>query len=235
MLPLDGSPWVGTARRGTRQMFAGRSRLVLLAVVALAAVGVGLMQLSSSHAHSQTASTPTVVQPRLKTLDGGLFSTSYSGGWSVSSKHNASGAALYQLSSTGAKVNGLGIAPAGTVAVTIAQTPLSFFSTGHLMGAGPDTAASRQSAVELLSLVVGTPGGAQRVILAAPPARSSLAGAEAAIESYGYTYRGVGDVQVDLLAHRDDDVFLLELNTEPALAAQGEAALETIATHWRWQ
>jgi hypothetical protein len=234
MLLLDGSLWVGTTRRGTRRMFAGRSRLVLLGVVVVAVVGVGLLQLSS-HAHSQTASASTIVQPRLKRLDGGLFSTSYSGGWSVSSKHNATGAALYQLSSTGAKVNGLGIAPAGTVAVTIAQTPLSFFSTGHLIGAGPDTAASSQSTVELLPHVVGTPGGAQRVVLAAPPARSSLAGAEAAIESYGYTYRGVGDVQVDLLARRDGDVFLLELNTEPALAAEGEAALETIAKHWRWQ
>jgi len=65
--------------------------------------------------------------------------------------------------------------------------------------------------------------------------RSSLAGAEAAIESFGYTYRGVGDVEVDLLAGRDGDVFLLELNTEPALAAQGEAAFETVAKHWRWQ
>src|ERR1700683_3864556 len=119
MLLLDGSLWVCTTRRGTRRMFAGRSRLVLLGVVVVAVVGVGLLQLSS-HAHSQTASASTIVQPRLKRLDGGLFSTSYSGGWSVSSKHNATGAALYQLSSTGAKVNGLGIAPAGTVAVTIA-------------------------------------------------------------------------------------------------------------------
>src|SRR5277367_1031391 len=150
MLPLDGPLWAGTARRGTRQMFAGRSRLVLLGVVAVAVVGVGLLLLSSSHAHSQIASAPTVVQPRLKTLDGGLFSTSYSGGWSVSSKHNATGAAQYQLSSTGASVSALGIGPAGTVAVTIEQTPLSFFSTGHLLGAGPDTAASSQSAVELL-------------------------------------------------------------------------------------
>src|ERR1039457_3315622 len=102
-------------------MFAGRSRVLLLGVVAVAvavaAVGVGLLRLSS-HAHSQTASTPTVVQPRLKTFDGGLFSTSYSSGWSVSSKHNSTGAALYQLRSTGASVRALGIAPAGTVAVT---------------------------------------------------------------------------------------------------------------------
>jgi hypothetical protein len=225
---------VGIARQRKYKMFAGRSRLVLLGVVAVAAVGVGLLQLSS-HAHSQTASTPADIRPVLKTLNAGLFSTSYSSGWSVSSKHNATGAALFQLSSTGAKVNGLGIAPAGTVAVTIAQTPLSFFSTGHLVGAGPDIAASSQSAIELLPHMVGTPGGAQRVILAASPARSSLAGAEAAIESYGYAYRGVGDLQVDLLARRDGDVFLLELNTEPALAAQGEAALETIAKHWRWR
>jgi hypothetical protein len=51
----------------------------------------------------------------------------------------------------------------------------------------------------------------------------------------GTLYRGVGDVQVDLLARRNGDVFLLELNTEPALAAQGEAALETIPKHWRLQ
>jgi hypothetical protein len=227
----------GLARLGVVHLrcLPGVARLVLLGVVAVAVVGVGLLRLSSSHTHSQTASASRIVQPRMKTLDGGLFSTSYSGGWSVSSKHNATGAALYQLSSTGKSVSALGIAPAGTVAVTIAQTPLSFFSSGHLVGAGPDAAASSQSALELLQHVVGTPGGAQRVILAAPPARSSLAGAGAAIESYGYTYRGVGDVQVDLLARRDRDVFLLELNTEPALAAQGEAALETIAKHWRWR
>jgi hypothetical protein len=134
MLPLDALLRASTARRRTPQMFAGRSRLVLLGVVAGAVVDMGLLQLSSSHAHGQTASTPRVVQPRLRVLDSGLFSTSYSSGWSVSSKHNSVGAALYQLSSTGKSVSALGIAPAGTVAVTIEQTPLSFFSTGHLVG-----------------------------------------------------------------------------------------------------
>jgi hypothetical protein len=72
------------------------------------------------------------------------------------------------------------------------------------------------------------------VSLASPPALSKLAGAEAAVESYAYTYRGVGDVQVNILSRHKGHIASIELDTEPALASLGQAELEVIGAHWRW-
>lgn len=213
--------------------------MTAVAVLAvLAAVGAVLL-LGSSHGHSQVShgglsSTTPVTPSATKVLQGGVFTTSYQSSWTITTKRSSIGAALYKLSSTGAPIDNLGIPPAGTVGVTIAETPVSFFSSAHLLGAAPDPGAARQSAVELLPHLVGTPGGALHATLASPPRHTSLAGAEAAIESYGYTYAGVGDIQVDILSRRDGKVVLVELNVEPALASQGEAALETITRSWRW-
>ncbi|HTA14909.1 MAG TPA: hypothetical protein VK781_08640 [Solirubrobacteraceae bacterium] len=215
-------------------MLSGRNLIATLAVIAVAAVGAAVL-LVSSHGHGRTGSPPVVVQPGVKTLQGSVFSTSYDAGWVLSSKRDSIGAAQYQLSSTGAAINPLGIAPAGTVAITINETPESFFSSAHTAGVGPDLAVRRQSAVQLLPHIVGTPRGAQRTILASRPQRSKLAGVEAAIESYGYTYAGTGNIQVDVLSRKHGDIVLLELNTEPSLSSQGEAALEAIAKHWRWR
>src|SRR5277367_2359572 len=195
--------WVCSRSRVRHDMSESfQTRGVLVAVVAVVGVAVAAALLLVP-SHGRTASAPaTSVTPasraplttggtsaKLTTLRGGSFTTSYTAGWHLSSRRNRSGAvAIYKLSSTGAEPNNLGIPPAGTVGITIAQYPASLLAAAHLLGAPPDPATAKQSTLQLLPHVVGTPGSAQGVSLAEPPTRSSLGGAEAAIESYVYTY-----------------------------------------------
>jgi hypothetical protein len=175
-------------------------------------------------------------QAGTQTLSGGSFTTFYPVGWTEAVKRSPIGsAARYQLSSTGALPNGLGIPPPGTIAITIDETPVSALASLHLAGAAPDTAAARQSSAELLPNVVGTPRRAQDVTRTASPHATNLAGADAAKEAYAYTNAGLETVQVDLLVHHGSAVIVVELDTEPGLASKGEAAFETIVKHWRWR
>jgi hypothetical protein len=224
---------------------SGRGVLVAVVVIVGIVVGAALLLVPSrSHGPAARATsvaaapraTPALSAPvKLTTLRGSSFTTSYTAGWHLSSRQNRTGtAAIYKLSSTGSEPNNLGIPPAGTVGITIVEYPASLLASAHLLGAPTDTATATQSTVQLLAHVVGTPGGAQGITLADPPARSSLGGAEAGVESYVYTYRGVGDVQVNILSHHKQRVATIELNTEPTLATQGQAELEVIGHHWRW-
>ena len=54
-------------------------------------------------------------------------------------------------------------------------------------------------------------------------------------EDAAFSYRGVGDVQVNILSRHRGHVISIELNTEPALAGEGQAELEVIGAHWRWR
>jgi hypothetical protein len=227
--------------------------LAVIVVVVIAAGGVLLLK-PSNGSTSATPTTPAApvtpatpakaVTPaphakpssaKLATLTADSFSTSYTVGWHLASQRNAARtAAVYKLSSTASEPNNLGIPPAGTIGITIDEYPVSAPSSAHLVGAPPDPAITKQGTVQLLPHVVGTPGSATGVSRASPPALSKLAGAEAAIESYAYTYRGVGDVQVNILSRHTGHIASIELNTEPALASQGQAELEVIGAHWRW-
>ena len=228
------------------EIFRGRSIFVAAIVVVGAVVGAALLLMPSRGGPPAVPVTPVTPAPRapattratparLTALRGGSFTTSYTAGWHLSSRRARSvSAAMYKLSSTGSQPNNLGIPPAGTVAITIDEYPASLLAAAHLAGAPPDRDTAKQSTVQLLPHVVGTPGRAQGVILADPPSRSSLGGAEAALESYVYTYRGVGDVQVNVLSRHKGRIASIELDTQPALASEGQAELEVIDEHWRW-
>ncbi len=217
----------------------GRGAFLAVIVVVAIAAGAALLlkpsngTTSATHATAAAPVTPataagqrTAVEAnpssrRLLALTTGSFSTSYTAGWHLASRRNAARtAAVYKLSSTASEPNNLGIPPAGTIGITITEYPVSLLAAAHLLGAPPDPTITRQGAVQLLPHVVGTPGEATGVSLASPPARSKLAGAEAAIESYTYVYRGVGDIQVDILSRHKGRIATIELNTEPALASQ---------------
>jgi hypothetical protein len=169
-----------------------------------------------------------------QTLNGGSFTTAYQTGWALTVRHGPAGAARYQLSSTGAPVNGLGIPPVGTIGITIDEMPVSSLAVLHLAGAGPDPAAASQSAVELLPHAVGTPSGAQAVATADFAHAMTLDGADAAEEAYTYNLAGHENLQVDVLSHHEGQLVLLELDAEPAVARAGQAALEAITGKWRW-
>jgi hypothetical protein len=113
--------------------------------------------------------------------------------------------------------------------------PLSLLSKIFLAGGRPDPAAASQSSIELLPHSVGTPAGALSVVRTEPPNTTSLDGADAAREAYTYTWTGHRNLQVDVLSHRGGQLFLLELDAGPAVAQQGQAALEAITSAWRWR
>jgi hypothetical protein len=223
-------------------MPAGRGALAAVLVIALVAVAA----LMISHRGNSTATVPGSVsasepaaatptrgagagEASVRSLRGAAFTSSFPSSWNIWSRSGAR-ADLYQLSSTHGRPNELGIPPAGAIAITIDASTSTSAATARF-----SHTVTRDGIVRLMPLFVGTPGGAVGVSLASPPKRSKLAGSEAAIEAYGYTYRGVGNIQVDVLAKHDAHIVLIELDTEPQFAAQGEAALETLARHWHWR
>jgi hypothetical protein len=211
------------------EMLRGRTP-VLAALAVLLLCGAGT-EIALRSPHGQARAT---ARPRGTTIDGGFFTTTVSSSWHLISKRNAAGSALYKLSSTGLPANGLDVPPAGTIGVTISVTPGRLLAVYHLAGGPADTAWAAQDALELMPNMVGTPSAAEYVTSAGTPSLSSLAGAEAAIESYSYIYHGTGNIQVDLVARRGGNLILIELDTEPSLAHQGEAAMQAIARNWRW-
>jgi hypothetical protein len=236
------------------EIFQGRGVFLVVIAVVLIGAGATLVLEPSNGSTSTTPATPAApVAPatpaktataapqatpsaKLATLASNSFSTSYTAGWHLTSRRNAARtAAAYKLSSTASEPNNLGIPPAGTIGITIDEYPVSALSSAHLVGAPQDPAITKQGAVQLLPHVVGTPGSATGVSHASPPERSKLDGAEAAVESYTYTYRGVGDVQVNILSRHKGHIASIELNAEPALASQGQTELEVIGAHWRWR
>jgi hypothetical protein len=177
------------------------------------------------------------IQPQTGTqaLNGTGFATSYPPGWGLTVKPGPLGLVAYQLSSTRAPINGLGIPPAGAIGITISETPTAALKVLHLTGARPDTAVARQSPVELLPNVVGTPGLAARVTRTESPHPTTLGGAAAAEESYAYTFAGHENIQIDVLCRHGSGIVLVELDAEPALAQESQAALETITQQWGWR
>jgi hypothetical protein len=184
----------------------------------------------------------SAAQAGLRTLQGVAFITSYLSTWSE--WHNEAacficapgtgngGAHTYQLSSTHGQPSKRGIPPAGAIGITISEQPAT--PTAKERFGRARRAAVGRAVVSFLRDFVRPPRGAQGVTLASPPQHSNLAGAEAGIESYGYTYRGVKNIQVDIVADQGGNFVLIELDTEPKLAARGAAALETLGKSWRW-
>ena len=192
---------------------------------------------SATTKSATTKSTGGLSQAGTQALNGSSFATAYPAGWNLAVKPLTSGATgpsgttMYILSSTGAKLNGDGIPPPGTIGITIYETPLSTIELED-----NDPTAKTGSAITLANYVVGTPEGAQGVAETAKPHQASLDGAEAATRSFAYSYSGHKNVQVDLVSQRNHELALqVESDAEPALASQGQAALETITRNWRWR
>ncbi len=215
-------------------MRRGFVSLALLVVMLLVA---GAVLFSTSSAHHQTATTTTVRAPApaagtpsatVQALRARSFTTSYESGWTLTSKVGPDGATRRQLSSTEASINGLGLAPSGTVGITIDEGPLSGVVDGRF------TSLAKESALGLLRLSVGTPRGARGVTLAGVPRATSLGGVQAAEEAYTYFYEGRQNTQVDVVSKGDGHSVLIELDAEPTLSSQSQAALELLVADWRW-
>ncbi len=219
--------------RSIQRRLRGIRVLAVGPVLALTLAACG----STATKSATTTSTGGQSQAGTQALNGRSFATAYPAGWSLAVEPLTPGATgprgttMYLLSSTGSKLNAMGIPPSGTIGITIYETPLLTIKRED-----NDPTAKTASATELANYVVGTPGAAQGVVETAKAHRASLGGAEAAAQSFTYTYSGHKNVQVDLVSQRNHELVLqVESDTEPALASQGQAALETIAGHWRWR
>jgi hypothetical protein len=193
--------------------------LALGALLALAVAAAGLALASSGARHSAGRAT----------LNAASFSTSYEPGWWLTTTVLPRGDYLYELTSSRARVDALGIPPAGTVAITIHEAPVSFLPAALLGAKGPTP-----SALELLPSLAGVPSGAREVIHTRAR-RGTLAGAEAGEQSHAYAYGARRNVQVDVLAEHGGHVVLVQLDAEPRLAAQARAALATVTRAWTWR
>jgi hypothetical protein len=204
---------------------------VLITVIALVAAVV-MLSMHGSKSPPPSAPRATAIAtpstPALRTVTGTGFSTSYPSAWSVSSHIGRRGSSQHLLSSSGAAIDALGLGPAGTVAVTIDDTPTSGVRAGQRFS------EQRLDAVRLLAVNVGTPEAAQAKSLAARPHAVALDGIEAGEESYVYTYEGRQNMQVDVVARHDRHIVLVELDAEPRLASASQAALTQILAAWHW-
>jgi len=200
-----------------------------LAVVALVlgATAVFLLVPSSRHAAAQG---PSPAPASTTSLHTSSFVTPVPAGWTVREQSNAKGAHAFELGSTKASINGVGIGPAGTVAVTITEYSPKLLTVGRIAG----KPAGTYSAAALLPFIVGQPGQAEGVQVGQHPAPTTLAGAQAAEEAFFYGYRSRENLQVDVVAKHSGRLFLIELDAEPRLQAASKSALSQILGGWRF-
>jgi len=193
-------------------------------LVAIAVAVVALLATGGRHG-GPAASVPAGSAP----LHGTGFDAAYPATWSATARSGPHDSAQYRLSSTGAPVNGLGIAPAGTAGITITDIPARGESRGRAFDEEHVPAAS------LLRLLVGTPRVATGVTRPVAPRPTQLAGVEAAEEAYAYHYEGRQILQVDVVAAHGGRMVMLELDTEPSLAGNSQTALTQLAGNWHWR
>lgn len=196
---------------------AGRPHWRAFAAGTVALVALGAIILSVLTSGDQAWST----------IRGRGFTSTYPASWTRFLTHPGPGASVWSLSSTGQRLDGLGIPPAGTTGITVGELPLSALVD--------DPAAAGQPAAEILPYLIGIPRGAEQPIITMPLHALSLAGASAAEVGYRYIYEHVSNVQEDIVAHHGGDIAWLELDSEPALAVRGMAALRGIIRRWRWR
>ena len=202
---------------------------VLIVVTGILAATVVLTVRNRKSETSAPTTQPARTQPRMRTvLRTPAFSTTYPSGWTDRTRSAPRESVQHKLTSTQAPIERLGIPPAGTVGITINDTPASGMVRGHRVS------EEGLRAVALLPLNVGTPETAKGVTLASRPRSVMLGGVEAAEESYAYSYAGRQNVQVDIVAQHKGRIVYIELDAEPSLGSSSQAALTQITAGWHW-
>ncbi len=204
-----------------------RTRVVLAAVLALVAGAAAVFLLMPSKHDAAAQSTPAVSTTSIHTAS---FTVPVPAGWTVREQSNAKGAHQFQVGSTKATINGVGIGPGGTVAVTITEYTPAVLSKGKIAG----KPAGSYSAAALLPFTVGQPARAEGVQVGQPPTATTLDGAQAGEEAFSYGYKGRANLQVDVIAKHAGRLFLVELDAEPRLQATSKSALSQILGGWHF-
>jgi hypothetical protein len=205
-------------------------RLALLSLLVLVLAGAGVV-LATKGGHS-AASPARATAPNEHEIHTPSFATPIPSGWYfVQERKSIKGARGFHLSSTGAAVNGLGIAPKGTAAITVSESAPGILAAGKIDGR-PLSAISPSA---LMPRVIGQPAEAVSVVTAEAPQASTLAGAAAARAAFGYGFHGRGMMQIDVIAEHGGRLFSVELDAEPSQASVGQAALATMLSAWHWR
>lgn len=204
-----------------------RNQLVAAAVLALVAGAAAVFFLLPTGHRAAAQSPPATAAASLHTAS---FTAPVPAGWTVREQSNAKGAHQFQLGSTKASINGVGIGPAGTVAVTITEYGPQALTRGRILG----KPAASYLPVGLLPFVVGQPARAEGVQVGQRATPVVLAGAPAAEEAFFYGYKSRENLQVDVIAKHGGRLFMVELDAEPRLQAASKSALSQILGGWRF-
>jgi hypothetical protein len=180
---------------------------------------------------------------RQQRLHGASFTSSIDARWTVVARKSSHGSETLALSSTAAGLDSEGIPPAGAIGITIIESPSLALRLGAHLGprravqeVQPTSGGTRaEQAIALMSRVVRAPASAQGVVHSGLPRFRTLSGASAAEESYEYVYGGRGNTQVDVVARHAGEIYFIELDTELAWIAQGEASFSRLLHDWRWR
>ncbi len=205
-------------------------RLALMSVLVLVLAGAGVLLATSGRRNSASrASAPAPTEHEIHTPS---LQTPIPAGWSfVQERVTAAGAHGLHLTSTGAPVDRLGIAPKGAAALTVAESAPGVLAAASFDG----RTASGLTPPELLPHLIGRPRGAVSVATVRAPAASRLDGAPAAQASFTYEFKGRHMRQTDVIAEHGGRVFTVELDAEPSQAGAGSTALATVLASWRWR
>lgn len=207
-----------------------RGRLVLMSVLVLALAGTGVLLATNGRRNSAAhASAATSTDHQLRSPS---FETSLPAGWYfVQERTTVKGARTFHLSSTGAAVDGLGIAPKGVAAITVAESAPGSLAADRIGGRPAETLAP----AALMAHVIAQPREAVSLVTAQAPKASRLDGASAADAAFGYGFHGRGMLQMDVIARHGGRLFTVELDAEPGLVKRGQAALSTMLSSWHWR
>ncbi len=164
--------------------------------------------------------------PVSQTLTGSGFTARFGASWTKTTR-TSQGATEYELSSHGS-LSAAGLPAAGAIGISVQVVP---FSVLQASGA-PDPSTLTQ--VQLMDGVVGTPTGATGVTVIVGLHSVTFAGDTAAAASLTYTSGGVPNLQEDVVDRHAKVVYLVELDAEPSLKVQAEAAVNALVKSWSW-
>jgi hypothetical protein len=196
-----------------------------IAALVVAGVAIGLVLAVTLGGSNASAVSTTA-------LTSASFKTAYPGGFRLSVSHPVPGATVYQMTSPSTTAVApfiQGPPPAGVIAIDITDVSVAVVaSLDH------DPAAGGQTPIQILPSTINEPSGATGVVNLEPLHSTSLDGLAAAAVGYSYSYQGVWNVQLDVLARNGQELDGIEMDAEPSLATRAKAALGTILARWNW-
>jgi hypothetical protein len=196
-----------------------RHWLVVAAVAVAAAVAL-VVALNQSGSATSSA----------KPLTGTNFATLRPNGYRLAITHPVAGVTIYQLTSpasTQVPQYIQGPPPAGVIDISIQTLPLALAEVR-------DPVAATQTPLQLFANAVTEPSGSTEIVPSVAAHATTLNPLPAAAGSFSYADNGVQNVQSDVVARNGLTIYGVELDTAPALVAQGTSAMNTILSNWEW-